>query len=164
MEPKADAQPEGDIVAKEGSDDDDDDIAAADDKKKKKRNRKKKKGGAGNENVGIGTNPSATAGSQYGQTNPPTKPMVELFKEHVYPIGEIQKYPIDDRTAVDRFTNEEKKAIDAAHNEIYNEIRLAAEAHRQTRQHMQKWIKPGKLSIDNYRIPQTYPIYYLIKE
>lgn len=80
--------------------------------------------------------------------------MVELFKDHVYPVGEIQKYPVDDRTAVDRFTSEEKKAIDAAHNEIYNEIRLAAEAHRQTRQHMQKWIKPGKFSIDHYQIPQ----------
>lgn len=43
---------------------------------------------------------------------------------------------MDDRTAKDRFTSEEKKAIDAAHSEVYNEVRLAAEAHRQTRQYM----------------------------
>lgn len=54
---------------------------------------------------------------------------------------------MDDRTAKDRFTNEEKKAIDAAHNDIYNELRCAAEAHRQTRKHMQKYIKTGMTMI-----------------
>lgn len=37
----------------------------------------------------------------------------------------------DDRTARDRFTSEEKRALDRMHNDIYNEVRLAAEAHRQ---------------------------------
>lgn len=37
----------------------------------------------------------------------------------------------DDRTAKDRFTSEEKKALDRLHNDMYNELRLAAEAHRQ---------------------------------
>lgn len=133
------------VANKDGSDEEDE--TGGDDKKKKKRNRNKKKRGAGNEHVGIGTNPAVTAGSQYGQTSPPTKPIIELFKPNTYPEGEIQKYPVDDRTAKDRFTNEEKKAVDAAHNEIYNEIRLAAEAHRQTRQYMQKWIKPGMTMI-----------------
>lgn len=85
--------------------------------------------------MGIGTKPGK-AGSQYGQANPPKIPIVELFKDGKYPEGEIQKYPVDDRTAKDRFTNEEKKAIDAAHSEVYNEVRLAAEAHRETRQYM----------------------------
>lgn len=49
----------------------------------------------------------------------------------------------DDRKAKDRFTDEEKKALDRLHNDIYNELRQAAEAHRQTRQYMQKYIKPG---------------------
>lgn len=43
---------------------------------------------------------------------------------------------MDERTAKDRFTNEEKKAIDSAQDEIYKEVRLAAEAHRETRQYM----------------------------
>ena len=31
---------------------------------------------------------------------------------------------------------------------MYNEVRQAAEAHRQTRQFMQKWIRPGMKMID----------------
>lgn len=94
-------------------------------KKKKKRNRKK--GGKGK------------------QTDPPSVPITDLFPDQVFPEGEIQKYklPKDDRTAVDRFTSEEKKHIDKMHNDIYNEVRLAAEAHRQTRQHMQRWVSFG---------------------
>lgn len=41
------------------------------------------------------------------------------------------EYARDGRTAKDRFTNEEKRALDRLHNDIYNEARLAAEAHRQ---------------------------------
>lgn len=123
---------------------DEENAAEMGDKKKKKRKKNKKKGG--NENLGIGTNP-AEAGSQFGQLCPPSIPIAELFKDNKYPEGEIQKYPVDDRKAKDRFTDEEKKAIDAAHSEIYNDIRLAAEAHRETRQYMQRWIKPGMTMI-----------------
>ena len=38
---------------------------------------------------------------------------------------------MDYRTAKDRVTNEEKRALDRLHNDIYNEARQAAEAHRQ---------------------------------
>lgn len=38
---------------------------------------------------------------------------------------------IDDQTARNRFTSEEKRVIDRLHNDIYNEVRQAAEAHRQ---------------------------------
>jgi len=58
------------------------------------------------------------------------------------------KYPVDDRTAVDRFTSEEKKAIDATQEDVYNELRLAAEAHRETRQYMQNYIRPGMTMIE----------------
>lgn len=53
----------------------------------------------------------------------------------VYPVGQIMDYPTvnDSRTAKDRFTSEEKRALDRAENDIYNEVRLAAEAHRQVR-------------------------------
>ncbi|GLV32561.1 uninitiated [Carabus blaptoides fortunei] len=98
-------------------------------KKKKKRNRNKGKGKI--------------------QTNPPSIPITDLFPDAVYPIGEIQEYAVgkDDRTASSRFTTEEKKALDRMHNDIYNEVRLAAEAHRQTRQYIQKWVKPGMTMI-----------------
>lgn len=43
------------------------------------------------------------------------------------------EYPLvgDSRTAKDRFTSEEKRALDRLQNDIYSEVRLAAEAHRQ---------------------------------
>ncbi|XP_063926053.1 methionine aminopeptidase 2 isoform X2 [Zophobas morio] len=99
-------------------------------KKKKKRNRKK-------------------GGAKVTQTDPPSIPIADLFPDQVFPIGEIQDYRVnqDDRTAKDRFTSEEKRALDRMHNDIYNEVRLAAEAHRQTRQYIQKWIKPGMTMI-----------------
>ncbi|KAF2905355.1 hypothetical protein ILUMI_00819 [Ignelater luminosus] len=99
-------------------------------KKKKKRNRKK--GGKG-----------------VTQTDPPSIAIVDLFPDQVFPEGEIMQYASgkDDRTAKDRFSSEEKRALDRMHNDIYNEVRLAAEAHRQTRQHMQRWIKPGMTMI-----------------
>lgn len=99
-------------------------------KKKKKRNRKK--------------------GGKHTQTDPPTVAIVDLFPDGNFPEGEIQDYPIvnDDRTAKDRFTSEEKRALDRMHNDIYKEVRLAAEAHRQTRKHIQKWIKPGMTMIE----------------
>jgi hypothetical protein len=51
----------------------------------------------------------------------------------VFPVGEEMEYPLvgDSRTAKNRFTNEEKRALDRLQNDIYNEVRLAAEAHRQ---------------------------------
>jgi len=54
----------------------------------------------------------------------------------------------DDKKAADRFSSEEARAIDRAQLDMYNEIRQAAEAHRQTRQYIQKWVKPGMKMID----------------
>jgi len=34
-------------------------------------------------------------------------------------------------TAKDRFTSEEARARDRAHSDLYHEVRIAAEAHRQ---------------------------------
>merc|ERR1712098_260653 len=53
-----------------------------------------------------------------------------------------------DTTAKNRFTSEEARAIDRLQMGMYNEIRQAAEAHRQTRQHIQSWVKPGMKMID----------------
>lgn len=109
--------------------------------KKKKRSRGKKKPAAES---------SETKSSVIdGQTDPPTVPIVQLYPDGNFPIGEIMDYPIvnDNRTAKDRFTSEEKKALDRSQNDIYNEARCAAEAHRQTRQYMQNYIKPGMTMI-----------------
>ncbi|XP_065084385.1 uncharacterized protein und [Ochlerotatus camptorhynchus] len=126
-------------AADEDEDDDEDEGAvgeggadAAKKKKKKRNNKKKVAGGAG------------TAG---GKLVAPSVPIVEQFKDGKYPEGEIMQYP-DATTAKDRFTSEEKRALDRMHLDIYNELRLAAEAHRQTRQYMQKWIKPGMTMIE----------------
>ena len=94
----------------------------------------------------------AKAGKKNGQTEPPSIAISALFADGVFPEGEIMQHPTpkdmpDDRTAKDRFTNEEKKALDRMHTDIYNELRQAAEAHRQTRQYMQRYIKPGMTMI-----------------
>jgi len=78
---------------------------------------------------------------------PPTVPIAQQFPEGVFPIGQIMEHGpatgMDDRTARDRYSSEEKRAVDRLHNDIYNEVRHAAEAHRQTRQYIKKWVKPG---------------------
>ncbi|XP_076338496.1 methionyl aminopeptidase und isoform X2 [Tachypleus tridentatus] len=84
------------------------------------------------------------------QTDPPSIPITELYADGNFPVGEEMEYPIpqDGRSAKDRYTNEEKKTIENMQQDVYKELRLAAEAHRQTRQHMQKVIKPGMKMID----------------
>lgn len=135
---------EAQATAKEAAADEDDDDdeegatgeAGADGaKKKKKRNRNKKKTAGG------------ATGSAGGKAVKPEVPIAEQFKDGKYPEGEIMQYP-DATTAKDRFTSEEKRALDRMHLDIYNELRHAAEAHRQTRQYMQKWIKPGMTMIE----------------
>lgn len=129
----------------EQSGDDDDDAADtgaagdADKKKKKKKNKNKSK---------AKTGPAAVADGQ--QTNPPSIPIAKLYPDGNFPEGEIMMHPTftDDRKAKDRFTSEEKRALDALHTDTYKELRLAAEAHRQTRQHIQKWVKPGMTMIE----------------
>lgn len=52
------------------------------------------------------------------------------------------------RTAAWRMTSEEKKALDQASEEIWNDFREAAEAHRQVRKYVMSWIKPGMTMIE----------------
>lgn len=92
------------------------------------------------------------SGKKKVQTEPPTIPVAELFPDGVFPEGEIMEHPVpkdaeDERTAKDRFTSEEKRALDRMHSDIYMDLRHAAEAHRQTRQYMQRYIKPGMTMI-----------------
>lgn len=103
--------------------------AETEDAKKKKKKRKPR---------------GKTGGGIKQQTDPPSIPVSELFPDGNFPIGQIMDHPIADgineRTAKDRFTSEEARALDRMHNDIYNEARQAAEAHRQTRKHIMKWV------------------------
>jgi len=103
---------------------------------KKKKNKKKKTG--------------EVATTSKIQTDPPSVPVSELFPDGNFPIGQILDHPIsnDDSKAKNRFNSEEARAIDRLQIDMYNEIRQAAEAHRQTRQHIQRWVKPGMKMID----------------
>lgn len=99
--------------------------AETEEAKKKKKKRKPKKGGV-------------------NQQDCISVPVSELFPDGNFPEGEIMEHPpapgIDDRTAKDRFSSEEARALDRMHNDIYNEARQAAEAHRRTRKHIMNWV------------------------
>jgi len=97
-------------------------------KKKRKRNRKKKK----------------------QQTDPPTVPIKEIFANGVFPHGAEHEYPkqTDMRSAIWRQTNEERKANDTIWEDVWNDHRQAAEAHRQVRQYTQSFIQPGMTMIE----------------
>ncbi|CAO3694396.1 unnamed protein product [Umbelopsis ramanniana] len=95
-------------------------------KKKKKKNKKKKK--SGNK-----------------QSEPPTVPLSKLFPNQIYPEGQIEEYR-DDNTW--RTTNEEKRYLERESQDHYNDLRKAAEVHRQVRQYARKAIKPGMTMIE----------------
>lgn len=84
------------------------------------------------------------------QTDPPSVAIKDLFPNGNYPVGELMEHPIaqDERTGKNRMTSEEKKTLDSMNEDVYKEARLAAEAHRHTRQYMQKYIKPGMTMIE----------------
>ncbi|XP_041460516.1 methionine aminopeptidase 2-like [Lytechinus variegatus] len=117
-------------------------------KKKRKRKKKKAGGGEGGENQGAEKGNSSQAKSNK-QTDPPTVPISELFSGGPYPVGQEVVHPdVDGQSAQWRVTNEEKKALDRLQNDVYNDLRQAAEAHRQVRKYVQSFIKPGLTMID----------------
>ncbi|KAG8869985.1 Methionine aminopeptidase 2 [Tulasnella sp. 331] len=97
-----------------------------DGKSKKKRNRVKKKSGASK------------------QSDPPRVGLTKIFTDGIFPEGEICEYKNDNMY---RTSSKEKKALEDAVNadpeETYQNIRRAAEVHRQVRAHARKHIKPG---------------------
>jgi len=110
----------------------------------KKKKKKKKKTGGNKEN-GEGNGGDGKSSSQLVQSDPPRVPIIDLFPNEDYPIGEIQNYKEDNLW---RVTSEEKRALDRANEDTYKEARLAAEAHRQVRKHVQEFIKPGMKMTD----------------
>ena len=92
-------------------------------KKKKKKNKKKSK----------------------KKEDPLSAPVSKQFPDGVFPEGETQQYRDDNLW---RVTDEEKRAMERMQQEEYNELRKAAEVHRQVRSYAQSVIKPGMSMID----------------
>lgn len=115
-------------------------------KKKKKKNKKKNSG------LKSYTNPCklppfrgvkgyTDSYVKCNQTEPPSIPVVDLFPDGKFPVGEIQDHPGDFNTY--RTTDEEKRALDRANEELYKTLRHASEVHRQVRKYAQSFIQPG---------------------
>jgi len=122
---------EGNTAGEDENDEEEAETGAPDSEasKKKKKKKKKKKAGA----------------ASIIQTEPPSIPVSKFFADGNYPEGEICEYKNDN---LKRITNEEKRHLDRMHYEDYNELRRAAEVHRQVRKYAQKTIKPGMTMID----------------
>lgn len=130
----------GPTATEEGEDDSGDEAEAGEEggdgangaaKKKKKKKKSKKKGAGG----GAGATPTA-------QTTPPTVPVKLLFRDGVFPEGEWQSYKDDQRW---RETAAEKRELDRLQWDMINEVRQAAEVHREVRKYVQTIAKPGIL-------------------
>ena len=128
---------DGNAEDESGGDEEEAGTGAATEKKKKKKKKNKNK------------NKAAVAAPPIDPNQAPQLSVAEQFPNKIFPEGEIMHHPkfTDDRMAKDRFTSEEKKTIDRLHFDIYNELRHAAEAHRQTRKYIQNWVKPGMTMI-----------------
>lgn len=82
---------------------------------------------------------------QYGQTTPPSVPVAVLFKNSSYPEGEIMECPIGN---AERVSAQEYRERDRIMNDVVQDLRRAAECHRQVRKYTQTLIKPGIRLID----------------
>lgn len=103
-------------------------------KKKKKKNKKKKK--------------KSKAGPAV-QTDPPTVGISKFYPDGVYPQGQLCDYTFGEEN-LKRTTDEEKRylAREEINKEAHNDLRKAAEVHRQVRKYAREMIKPGMLMWD----------------
>lgn len=104
----------------------------------KKRKKKKKKGGSVKLNFMVdeidnsifrclNNWPGLTTSKQ---SFPPTVPINDVYRNDDYPIGEIQEYGGNNSF---RMTDAEKRELERLHDSDYQNIRRAAECHRQVR-------------------------------
>ncbi|KAJ3005455.1 Methionine aminopeptidase 2B [Thoreauomyces humboldtii] len=156
-------------VTDNASDEDEDDTAVAPEgeggaeKKKKKKKPKKKKPASG------ATPNAANAQTATKQTSPPTVPVSRFFPNGSYPQGELQEYlneyvrdvcvrravstersdKVDNSTSnAYRTTSEETRYLERLEQDRYNDLRKAAEVHRQVRSYAREAIKPGMSMIE----------------
>ncbi|KAI9759863.1 MAG: blue light receptor [Chaenotheca gracillima] len=134
--------PDDDLGGDNSDDDDDDDDAhrevavvnngVANDGKKKKRKRNKKKS---KKSFGA-------ANGLKNQSSPPRTPLLDLFPNEDYPVGELQPY---DEGSTSRITGEELRYLSRQMDgDFLRDYRKAAEVHRQVRQHARTLAKPGQ--------------------
>ena len=71
----------------------------------------------------------------------PTVPVAQQFPPGQFPAGEIMDHPGEMNNF--RHSSEEKRALARANEQQVQEMREAAEVHRQVRTWAQSWIKPG---------------------
>jgi len=164
---------DGDAAADDAADEEED-LSGATSKKKKKKKKKKPAASAvreGDGDAAADATPSSSSsssskktGSKKGgprQTEPPTIAIVDLFPDGDYPLGQLLDHPApnlsgcqtaacqaDCRTAADRTTSEEMKQRETMYEQIYKEMRIGAEAHRQVRRHVRSVAVPGAKMID----------------
>jgi len=118
---------------------DDDETKSTNSEGAAKKKKKKKKSSSSNKSANEVSNGPKL------QSDPPRVPISELFPDGNFPEGEICNYKDDNLW---RVTSHEKKALDRSQLDIYNDIRQAAEAHRQVRKHVMEYIKPGLTMIE----------------
>ncbi|CAI7911213.1 unnamed protein product, partial [Closterium sp. NIES-53] len=87
---------------------------------------------------------AAVAGPRV-QTDPPSVPVKDLFPDGLFPQAEICDYKDDNLW---RKTSAEKREQERLEFPILNDLRQAAEVHRQVRKYMRGVIKPGMLMTD----------------
>jgi methionyl aminopeptidase len=85
-------------------------------------------------------------GNGKNQSNPPRIPVSELFTDSKFPEGEWLEHPGDFNTY--RIGSAEKRGLDRMFDEQLQDLREAAEVHRQVRYSFEKWVKPGKTMIE----------------
>jgi methionyl aminopeptidase len=129
-------------------------------KKKKKKKSKSKQGGAAaataNAAIAAPKEPSVkpqflglkdTAFTdyfvKYGQTDPPTIPVSDLFQGKALPTGEVLPHPHHSSASSSRESAAELRAREVLHEDLASKVRLGAEIHRQVRAYAQGIIQPG---------------------
>ncbi|KJP89005.1 methionine aminopeptidase, type II [Plasmodium fragile] len=78
------------------------------------------------------------------QTSPATIPIEMVYQGKNYPVGEIQNY----KHVLSGKTLQEKKEVEKLNADYYEDLRKAAECHRQVRKYIQSYVQPGRKMID----------------
>ncbi|GIX62212.1 methionine aminopeptidase 2, putative [Babesia caballi] len=95
---------------------------------------------------------------------PPNKPVHEQFKGRSYPTGSFRFYSAKSSTGevweysgagAARANDEEKRHLEKVSVESYQDLRRAAEVHRQVRRYIQSVIRPGIALIDLVNAVET---------
>ena len=137
-------------------------------KKRKKKKKPKKKKASEAASGAVGNNlkkgvpslqpPSRLLGGMtdyyvaYGQTEPPTIPVCDLFPNGNFPVGELMPHgetKAPDASCGRRLGEAEAREAERLYDSgLYDSVRHASEIHRQVRAHAQSFIKPGIKLID----------------